>query len=338
MNEDIEGKIFNDIDIIENVNIFNAFITAKSKLENVNYDKIMVSVSGGADSDILVDMIYRLGLTDKVTFVWFDTGLEFQATKDHLEYLEKKYGIKIEREKAIKPIPLVCKEYGQPFLNKQVSEYIQRLQKHNFKWEDKPFEELYKEYPNCKIALMWWCDENGNGERSMFNIERNKYLKEFMIENPPTFQISNKCCKYAKKDVAKKYIKKNDIKLNIFGVRKAERGIRAIAYKNCFSAYDDRADEYRMIYWFTNTDKEEYEQYYNVIHSECYTKYGLKRTGCAGCPYAKDFNEIEIMGKYEPKLYKAVNNIFKDSYEYTMKYRDFVKEQKQKRKRKSIRE
>lgn len=330
MNEDIEKKIFNDIDIIENVNIFNAFITAKSKLENVNYKKISVSVSGGADSDIVIDMIYRLGLADKVAFVWYDTGLEYQATKEHLEYLEGKYGIKIKREKPIKPIPIACKEYGQPFISKQVSEFIQRLQKYNFKWEDKPFDELYKEYPNCKSALMWWCNEWEVSYK--FSISNNKYLKEFMIENPPNFKISNLCCKYSKKDIAKKYQKQNNIDLNITGVRKSEGGTRAIAYKNCFSAYDDKPDEYRMIYWFVNKDKEEYEHYYNVTHSDCYTKYGLKRTGCAGCPFGRDYNEIEAIKKYEPKLYNAINHIFKESYEYTKKYREFVEEQKAKEK------
>ena len=37
-------------------------------------------------------------------------------------------------------------------------------------------------------------------------------------------------------------------------------------------------------------------------------------------------NEMdEIVKKYEPKLFKAVNNIFADSYEYTRKYREFYK-------------
>ena len=34
------------------------------------------------------------------------------------------------------------------------------------------------------------------------------------------------------------------------------------------------------------------------------------------------------MQHYEPQLFKAVNFVFKDSYEYTRKYRKFVSEQK----------
>ena len=55
--------------------------------------------------------------------------------------------------------------------------------------------------------------------------------------------------------------------------------------------------------------------------------YLRKRTGCAGCPYGKDFEfELEVIKKYEPKLYNAVNNIFGDSYEYTRKYLEFRKD------------
>ena len=47
---------------------------------------------------------------------------------------------------------------------------------------------------------------------------------------------------------------------------------------------------------------------------------------CAGCPFGRDFEfELEVIEKYEPKLYRAVNNIFGDSYAYTRKYREFCK-------------
>lgn len=165
-------------------------IRAWSKINSSKYLYILCSISGGSDSDDMLDIVYRCDKSNKVKYVWFDTGLEYSATKEHLEYLENKYDITIDSYKAIKPIPLSCKRYGQPFLSKQVSEFIQRLQKHNFQWEDEDFDTLYKKYPKCKSALEWWCGIKGNG--SQFNITHNKWLKEFMIENPPTFKISNK--------------------------------------------------------------------------------------------------------------------------------------------------
>ena len=69
-----------------------------------------------------------------------------------------------------------------------------------------------------------------------------------------------------------------------------------------------------------------------IENSKCYTNYGLKRTGCAGCPFGRDFEkELEIIERYEPKLFKAVNNIFGDSYEYTRQYKEFRKQKTQKR-------
>lgn len=206
----------------KNETIVSNFIKAWSKINSPLYKKIICAISGGADSDIMLDICYKCDKDDKVEYVWFNTGLEYQATKDHLKYLENKYNIKIMSYKAIKPIPVTCKSYGQPFLSKRVSDMIGRLQKYNFKWEDKDFDELYKEYPKCKAALRWWC--NNWGEDSQFNISRNKYLKEFMVQNPPTFLISDKCCKYAKKNVMKKCISENDYDLNIYGVRKSEGG------------------------------------------------------------------------------------------------------------------
>ena len=279
---------------------------------------------------------------DKFSFVFFDTGIEYQATKEHLDYLENKYSIKIERIRAITPVPLGCKRYGQPFLSKYVSEMIYRLQKHNFKFEDEPFDILFAKYPKCKIALMWWCNQhkNKNGRTSKFNIDYNKHLKEFMLLNPPNFKISNKCCNGAKKNNAHKVIKEKGIDLNCVGIRKAEGGIRSSAYSSCFSdnrSYDFEKpnqklkdyDDYRPIFWFTDKDKKEYDEFFNIKHSDCYCKYGLKRTGCVGCPFGRDFeSELETAKQYEPKLFNAVNNIFKDSYEYIRKFVEFKKERK----------
>lgn len=311
----------------DNANVYESYVVCDDKLNRDYRDKnIMISISGGADSDIILDLTTktRKQSKEKMHYVFFDTGIEYAATKQHFKRLEEKYNIKIEVEKAKTPVPLGCKKYGLPFLSKQVSEYIERLQAHNFKWENEDFETLLKKYPKCKVALRWWC--NKWGDKSKFNIGYNKYLKEFMIENPPTFKISNKCCKGAKKDVAKEYKKAHEIDLSIVGVRKAEGGARS-SIPSCFTEYDDACDEYRPIFWYKGSDKADYETFFNIEHSACYTEYGFKRTGCAGCPFGRDFEkELQIIEKYEPRLYNAVNAIFKESYDYTRKYKEFVKQ------------
>ena len=58
-------------------------------------ERAVVSISGGADSDMMLDMIRALepekNYPDaKLHYVWFNTGLEYTATKEHLSYLEEK--------------------------------------------------------------------------------------------------------------------------------------------------------------------------------------------------------------------------------------------------------
>lgn len=305
-------------------------VRAWSKINSSKYEKIVCSISGGSDSDVMLDIIYQCDKDGKVEYVWFDTGLEYQATKDHLKYLEEKYGIEIRPYRAIKPIPTSCKTYGQPFISKNVSQNLQSLQRHGFKFEDKPYEELCEEYPKVKSKLKWWCNMY---DCSAFNICNNKWLKEFLIENPPTFKISHNCCKYAKKDVAHNLIKEYGYDLNISGVRSAEGGARKNIYKSCFDENGDGYDNYRPLFWYKDSDKQDYDEHYGIVHSKCYTEYGLKRTGCAGCPFGRDFEqELEVIEKYEPKLFKAVNNIFGDSYELTRKYREFYKKKNEEEK------
>lgn len=76
--------------------VIDSFCKAAQVLKR--HEKIMVSVSGGRDSDVMVDLFTKLDVDGKCVYVWFDTGLEYEATKRHLDDLEQKYHIKVERE------------------------------------------------------------------------------------------------------------------------------------------------------------------------------------------------------------------------------------------------
>lgn len=315
---------------MEEIQIINKAIQ-KSFAVCCRHRNIMVSLSGGADSDDMLDLLLRTCEDKyKLKFVWFNTGIEYNATKEHLNLLEKKYNIKIDRQMAKVPVPLGCKTYGQPFLSKFVSQMIERLQKKNFDFKNdgnKSFEELKQKYKDCEGALTWWCNQyhEQEGKKSHFNISNNRWLKEFMIENPPTFNISDKCCLGAKKNTSHDYEKQYDFDLKCVGLRKAEGGIRSSAYKNCYE-FDSakKMQSFRPIWHFSDNDKKTYEKLYNIEHSKCYTEYGFKRTGCCGCPFNSKFeDDLKIIKDREPQLYIAVNNIFKDSYQYTRNYRLF---------------
>lgn len=291
------------------------------------HSRSLVAVSGGWDSDIMLDMVIRCGGRESTDFVFFNTGLEYEATKRHLQYLEDKYGIDIHVVPPVKPIPTCVREYGVPFWSKRVSEYIYRLQKHGFQWEDEPFDVLLARYPRCKAALRWWCNDwpkKKNGGESCFNIAYTPELKEFMVQYPPDFWISPKCCEYGKKKPAEKYIEAGGFDLNCTGVRKAEGGARATAYSTCYTKALEGPDQYRPVFWFTDEDKREYDEHYGLTHSDCYKVWGMGRTGCAGCPFGKNFEEeIELAETHEPKFHKAMLKVFGKSYDYTRRFLTF---------------
>lgn len=297
-----------------------------------NHENILCAISGGWDSDILADIIIRCGGKRKTTFVFFDTGLEYKATKKQIQFLQEKYGVEIKKIPPVKPIPICVKQHGVPFWSKHVSEMIERLQRHGFQWEDEPLEVLLAKYPGCRSGLRWWCNDHGKpGEKSRFNIDYVPGLKDFMISNPPTFPISAKCCTYAKKKPAHNYVAAAGCDLNCTGVRKAEGGVRAGRYTTCYTQAMAGPDQYRPLFWFSDADKKEYDDHYKITHSDCYKVWGMSRTGCACCPFGQNFEqELELAQKYEPNFHRAAIKIFGQSYEYRRRFLQFRAEKKYK--------
>ena len=312
--------------------ILEAVIKTEDDINTVarNGGNIMVSISGGSDSDIVLDMFERLGYDDgEVVYVWFDTGLEYDATKRHLAFLEEKYGIKIRRYRPKMTVAQACKKYGVPFLSKDASQRIYELQQKGFDFKLREFESDVQMFPNTLAGLKWFYSRN-----KKYNVAAFSGLREFMSKDSPQ-AISHLCCKAAKKDVAKKAIKDLSPVLDVTGMRVAEGGVRATAFTSCFSgATDKRIARFRPIFYFTDQDKQEYKEFCSVTYSDCYEVWGFKRTGCCCCPFGSGFEEeLETTKKYEPKLYAAACKIFGPSYEYTRAYRRFKEAYKKEKRR-----
>lgn len=341
----------------KNASIVNNLIRGYQIFSNPNYQDICCAISGGSDSDVVMDICSKLAnvCNKDICYYFVNTGMESKYTISHLNELETRYHTKIKRLRPKIPIPLAVQQYGQPFLSKQVSENLMRLQKHHFQYEDDTYQNLLDKYcqkekdpvnkdgytyyngyyyRGCVSALQWWCNEKG--EDSKFNISYNKGLKEFLISNPPTFRIANKCCFESKKKPAYEYIldeKRKELRfdLNIIGVRKQEGGVRSTAYRNCFSQSKSIKNiqyaEYRPLFFYSNADKAEYVKHFGIVHSKLYDpEFGLKRTGCCGCPFAQDLEkELEALEQNEPMLALAAGNIFRDSIDYLRKYNEFKK-------------
>jgi 3'-phosphoadenosine 5'-phosphosulfate sulfotransferase (PAPS reductase)/FAD synthetase len=264
----------------------------------------------------------------EIAYIFFDTGLEFHATKQHLCELEKKYDIIINRRRAKVTVAAACRKYGVPFISKDASEFISRLQTHSFDWNDSPDEATTEKYGRCKSALDWYFNSRQASTvtgKSKYGINKYRLLKEFIQSNPPNFDISDKCCNYAKKAVARDFEKECEPDLIVNGMRRAEGGRRIGAIRTCFSPSTGKVpDSYRPIWFWTNEDRLAYKSWRDMRYSDCYEVYGLKRTGCVGCPCnSKAATELALAEPFEPYIVRAAYNIFGVSYDYKQQYIEF---------------
>ena len=303
------------------------------------------SYSGGSDSDILLDIIERsrdlFGLPE-VKYCFFNTGLEMQATKDHVKAVSKKYGVEIAEYKPKKNIVLATREYGQPFVSKIMSAAMETVQKKGLPFsikeeydnaEDKAAkrQELRERYPNAEQGINFLCCCNKAGEprpNIQLVINSSEYMYDYMVENPPTFKISAKCCDYCKKQVAHRVQKGYD--MIITGERRDEGGMRSVPRHEdangtmCFYEQSDGAFRFRPLYYVSDADKDWYKKRFGLRYSDAYEVYGLKRTGCCGCPISsRAVSDLELIRPYEPNVVKAAWNIFGDSYRYRQGYNEF---------------
>lgn len=290
--------------------------------------QVMVSISGGSDSDMLMDMVIRSGVPlDNVHFVFCDTGIEYEATRRHVIELEKKYGVTIHRVCGKRSMEEIRDMYGVPFISKEASEYLYRLQHAGFEWSDEPFEVLLSQYEKSRASLKWWTNHEGRPPSYRYCIRRRRFLKEYILSNPPSFRISNHCCRILKTQPLGRYCKEMGITLVLTGVRMAEGGIRATSIKGMNVVKADGTHYLYPLWYVSDSLKEEYCREYDVVHSDCYTVYGLKRTGCAGCPIGVSCGyELEVAGRYEPELYDRLIDLFGPCYEYTRGFKEYAEE------------
>lgn len=311
------------------------------------HPKAICSYSGGSDSDIMIDLIEQTRALFKlppVDYVFFNTGLEMKATKNHVKATAEKYGVVIKEVKPSKGNDIVSSvhRHGQPFVSKIMSGGLEEWQKKNVplsiseeyeQAEDKAAKrkELKERYPKCESLINFLCCCNASGEprpNIQLVINSSRYMRDFISEQPPQFKISAQCCNHCKKAPAHKIQK--GYEMIITGERRDEGGMRSVPRKDntalCFTETSSGQYRLRPLYYVSDKDKEWYKEKYGIRYSDAYEVYGLTRTGCCGCPISyKAIDDLEKIRPFEPTLVKAAWNLFGDSYRYRMEYNEYKK-------------
>lgn len=282
----------------ERMEVYDALFHTGSKLiEHFgSHEKILISVSGGSDSDCIVHLVctYFPEYLDKCHFVFVNTGLEYAATKRHLTDLEQRYSIQIQSIRG-ESVVSVIRKYGVPILNKLKSHVLNQYMR------DVPSAKKYIFMDGYKVKRLQFT-------------KNQRILADYLKDNK--IWVSEKCCDLSKKKPLYKYININGIDLNCTGERDAEGGQRAMSHKSCFEEGNHGIDKYMPLWWWSDDVKATFKQTEGIRFSDCYEVYGMKRTGCCGCPFNLNIaDDLQAMFEYEPQLFKACMKVFGQSYE-----------------------
>ena len=290
------------------------------KLYEDTEGQCVLSFSGGKDSTVLAEltlMAIDRGLISDIDFIFADTKLEYHAIYTFIDwYHENKH--KIKRIKPDLSMAQVIKNYGKPAMNKKGSNNLKTygnfLKKNEDPLEHKHMRELIQGYTITKDGNVK-KDANGKEYTSMNRLaNKNMHFLHPHLE----YNISDICCDIFKKKPFHKYYAEHNIKGYFTGMRKEEGGIRKIAYGGCTSTRKIKGKTITQsmpLWYWTSEDVDNFIKEYDLKISEAYTKYELRRTGCIGCPFAKDIDVVlETLYTYEPHKYKAVQHWFGDVY------------------------
>lgn len=345
MKEEYKSRVYTDRPDYADFNSPAKFEAIKSIIAKhlKAHPHAICSYSGGADSDIMIDLIEqtrKLFDLPEIEYVFFNTGLEMKATKDHVKATAEKYKVSIREARPKINIIQATRQHGVPFVSKIMSGGLSEWQKKGVpltiadeyeQAEDKQAkrQELKERYPKCESLINFLCCCNTSGEprpNIQLVINSSKYMRDFIAEFPPDFKISAKCCDYCKKQLAHRIQKGYD--MIITGERRDEGGMRSVPRKDntalCFTETANGQYRLRPLYYVSDKDKAWYKERYGIRYSDAYEVYGLTRTGCCGCPISyKAVDDLELIRPYEPNIVKAAWNIFGRSYEYRKKYNEY---------------
>ena len=303
--------------------------------------KLVLSFSGGKDSTVLAELYFMAkerGMVGHIPIIFADTQVEYNAIYEFVEWFSKNKQ-EVIYLKPRKSFPQVLKEYGKPTMSKIKSDFLSTYQK-NIGTEKDPLEVI--RINNLITGYMLGKDRQPmikNGKKVMSkNRLANKHFN--FLHHDHEYKISSKCCDYLKKLPFEDYYVEHDINGALLGIRLSEGGLRAMVYTDYIMEKDVRGKDFIHGLPLIDWSEKQIEQFIkgrDLKLSKAYTEYGLDRTGCIGCPFAKDIDKnLKILYDFEPNKYKAVQRWLGDVYvdlevelpfdqEYTQKLQERMK-------------
>ena len=268
---------------------------AKIKAIDEQYDlknKGYIAFSGGKDSCILSKLIDLAIPDNKIPRVFINTGIEFVEMVKFVKGLAQKDDriIIINNRLNIKQ---TLETYGYPFKSKPYAKMVGIYRRNGLTDYVKNFIDPNKTTKyNCPKSLVY----------------------QFTPENK--LKIDYYCCIKFKETPSEDYAKSTGRTINLTGIRKDEGGTRA--EKSCV-VFDKSKNlkKFHPLLVVSDEWEEEFIKRNNLdICKLYYPPYNFKRTGCKGCPFARDIEkQLLIMKEILPNEYKQCLYLWRPVYE-----------------------
>lgn len=141
------------------------------------------------------------------------------------------------------------------------------------------------------------------------NILKYQFSPDFKLK------VSHKCCVEMKEKPLDKWAKDNGKKYKILGIMASEKGARA--YSKCLAFRRDDLNAFQPLVPLTPEWENWFIDKYNVEISEIYKPpYNFERTGCKGCPFARELQkELDTLERLFPNEEKQCEIIWQPVYE-----------------------
>ena len=278
--EDFELTLFDRLNVI------------KDTIKKYGEENFYISFSGGKDSTTLHHLIDMALPGNRIPRVYSDTGIELNAIRDFVKALamtDDRFVIL----KPMTPIKMTLEKFGYPFKSKMHSYMVEKYQRLG----------LIKGVKNY----------TGQGDKQYFRPCPKKLLYQFTEDFK--LKISDACCLKMKEEPMQKWSSSNNRKIAITGIMREEGGRRVKA--SCITI---RGGEVRFFNPLSKSSKDFenwfIEKYGIKLASVYYPPYNLIRTGCKGCPFAPELQEIlDMLEKYFPNERKQCEAIWKPVYD-----------------------
>ena len=261
-------------------------IAEEYDLEHKGY----IAFSGGKDSTVLSFLVDLALPGNKIPRVYSNTGIDYLEIQRFVRQLASED----ERIMFLQPrqnIKQMLNEVGYPFKSKFHSHIC----------------DIYSRQGKTGCVLKY-AEPKANTPHSC-----PKVLQD-MFNSPLPFKISEKCCYKLKKEPFKRYEEETGRHIGLTGMRKSEKGLRENL--RCLVFEGDKLHRFHplapveddFIEWVIK----EYKIRLCVLY---YAPYGFKRTGCAGCPYARELQEeLDLMEKLLPNEKLKCEYLWKPVY------------------------